>query len=251
MDAQNLSEGEHQLPITASTKNPNIDVVAVEPNQLTLKLEANTSKEIKLETAVTGVPDRDYEMKDLKVSVDKVKVSGASSVLAGLKSLPIKVNLDGTETADFSRKVTLEAPAEWNLNGKTVSFDPGVIQMEIEIRKKKTVENVVENNSSDNTGNTSTVDETELKRKSLMVEVVKQGELQNAVKELLPTNVLVTVEGEAGAVDSLTNASLKLNLSPERVVGGNYIVNTEDIVIPEGLDIKIVEFSPEKVSVKF
>ena len=248
VDAQNLTEGEYNLPISALSKNPKVSVVAVEPATLNLKLEANTSKEIAVEAVVTGSPDKDFELKVVKLSNEKVKVSGASSLLSSLKSLPIKVNLDGSENADFSRKVTLEAPMEWNLNGKTVSFDPAVIQMEIEIRRKKPLVTV-----DSSTGSIPLKDEikTDLKRKSLMVEIVKEGTLSTSVKELLPTNVLVTVEGLPADIDGLGNSSLKLNLDPSRVVSGSYMVNPEDIVIPTGKDIKIVEYSPEKVLVKY
>ncbi len=250
VDAQNLTEGEYNLPISAISKNPKVSVVAVEPATLSLKLEANTSKEITVETIVTGIPNKDFELKEVKLSNEKIKVSGASSLLGSLKSLPIKVNLDGSENADFSRKVTLEAPMEWNLNGKTVSFDPTVIQMEIEIRRKKSAIPAESTTSDiDNTDNsTSSAD---LKRKSLMVEIVKDKTLTSSVKELLPTNVLVTVEGSATDIEGLTNASLKLNLDSSRVVSGSYTVNPEDIALPESKDIKIVEFSPEKILVKY
>lgn len=250
VDAQNLTEGEYNLPISAISKNPKVSVVAVEPATLSLKLEANTSKEIPVETVVTGIPDRDFELKEVKLSNEKVKVSGASSLLGSLKSLPIKVNLDGSENADFSRKVTLEAPMEWNLNGKTISFDPAVIQMEIEIRRKKSAIPIDSSNSGTDTTDSIT-SSADLKRKSLMVEIVKDKTLTSSVKELLPTNVLVTVEGSATDIESLTNASLKLNLDSSRVVSGSYTVNPEDIALPDGKDIKIVEFSPEKVLVKY
>lgn len=250
VDAQNLTEGEYNLPISAISKNPKVSVVAVEPATLNLKLEANTSKEIAVEAIVTGNPDKEFELKEVKLSSEKVKVSGASSLLGSLKSLPIRVNLDGSENADFSRKVTLEAPMEWNLNGKTVSFDPAVIQMEIEIRRKKLpVTN--DNTGGDTTTTDGTTNAADLKRKSLMVEIVKDSALTSSVKELLPTNVLVTVEGSATDIDSLTNTSLKLNLDASRVVSGSYTVNPEDVVLPAGKDLKIVEFSPEKVLVKY
>ncbi len=253
LDAEGLGEGEYTLPVGFTTKNVKLAIVAVEPAKLKLKLEAITSRYITLESEITGAPAKDYEIKSLKIDTETVNISGAASAISELQNLPIKITLDGTETADFSRKITLEAPAEWSLSGKTVSFDPPVIQADIEIRKKN---NTTDTNAS-GTDSGTVVDGTDTpvesgkERKTLMVEAKTADDLSSSVKELLPKNILVTVEGIPEVLATLDSNSLKLLIKTSSLQKGIYVVNSGDIVLPAGTDLKIISFSPEKVLVKF
>lgn len=253
VDAQDLNSGEHILDIAYISKDPKITIVSVEPAHLSLNLEAITSKEIKLKSSVSGSPAKEYEMKELKLSKETIKVSGAASVLANITELPIKITLDGTETADFSRKITAEAPADWNLSGKTISFDPAVIQADIQVRKiPKAAEpiNVINGSSTTDTPVTP-ADTISLKKKTLMAAIVPDADIKTSVIELLPENILVTVEGEQGEIDKLKSDSIKLNLRSSSISKGSYVVKTGDIEVADGIDVKVVEFSPAKVTVKF
>jgi len=247
VDAQNLSEGTYLLEVEAISRDPKITVVSIEPSRLELDLEAITSKDIKLTSDVEGKPSKDYEVKDVKLSQDTIKISGAASVLSKITEMPIKISLDGTETADFSRKITVEAPAEWNLSGKTVSFDPPVIQADIQVRKmpRSEINNNTSNNVTTNDANPNLV------KKTFMADIVKEGQLSTSVKELLPQNILVTVEGEDSEIAKLTNDSIKLDLRVSAISKGVYTVQPADIVIPAGVKVNIVEFSPAEVAVKF
>lgn len=248
LDAQNLNEGNYLLEVNYISRNPKITVVSIEPPRLELNLEAITSKELKLKTEVTGAPAKGYDLREVKLSQEIIKISGASSVLAEITELPVKIALDGSENADFSRKITPEAPADWNLNGKTISFDPPVIQANIQVRKSPKAESIVNTNPTENP---RIVEEVNLKKKTLMAEIIKDTELNTSVKELLPENILVTVEGEDSEIAKLSNNSIKLRLSSGQISKGSYRVELSDIEIPIGVNVKIVEFSPAKVLVKF
>ncbi len=250
LDAQGLGEGEYSLPVMFTSKNVKVSVVAVEPANLALKLEAITSKEISLKAEMSGSPARDYEIKTFKLDLEKVKLSGAASAISEIQTLPIKISLDGTETADFSRKITLEAPAEWKLAGKTVSFDPAVIQANIEVRKKPESESgTTAGTNSSSQVNTPVLPGNE--RKTLMVEIVEDSDLSSVVKELLPKNILVTVEGKPDELNLLDNGSIKLQLRNSEIQNGVYNVSTKDLIMPENNNLEIITYSPEKVLVKF
>lgn len=253
VDASDLSEGQHLLPINFLSKNPKVTIVAVEPASLNLVLEANTSKEISLKQEIKGSPDKDYEVKEIKLDTSKVKVLGAASVVGKLNELNLKISLDGSENADFNRKITLEAPMEWNLKGKTISFDPPTVQAEIKIRKKK-VEQPADNTSGiettdSNTGSTSTDDI--LARKTVMAQIVLEGENISGVKETLPQNLLVTIQADDATAALVNNETIKLILNLNQVVKGSYSVKSTDLRWDNTLDLKLVEFSPEKILVKY
>jgi|GEM_PF-3074910 len=246
IDAAGLSEGDYNLPIRYISKNSKVTIVATEPTKLKLELEAITSKDIALKTEVNGSPAKNYEVKSVKINLEKVKLSGAAKAIANIKDLNLKISLDGSETADFSRKITLEAPLEWRLAGKTVSFDPATVQVDIEVRKS--AKPIVEENPpivgviTPGTG--------DLQRKTVMAQVTVADPLKLSVKELLPLNILVTVEGKKSDLDKLNNNSIKLQIPSPGVVNGVYKVSNNDLILPAGLDLRIVETSPTAVSVK-
>jgi YbbR domain-containing protein len=246
IDAAGLSEGDYNLPIRYISKNSKVTIVAAEPKNIKLELEAITSKDISLETEVNGSPAKNYEVKSVKINLQKVKLSGAAKAIANIKELNLKITLDGSETADFSRKVTLEAPAEWKLAGKTVSFEPATVQVDIEVRKS--TKPVVEENNSNGGGATPVMEG--MQRKSVMAQVTVADPLKLSVKELLPINILVTVEGKKEDIDKLNNNSIRLQIPSPGVVNGTYKVNNNDLILPAGLDLKIIETSPTAVGVK-
>lgn len=254
LNAQGLTDGVHSLPIEFTNKNPKFTVVAIEPSKLDLKLEAITSKEIDLKVKILGSPAKDYEIKNSKVNQEKVKISGAASAIADIQDFPVKVILDGTENADFSRKVILEAPIDWKISEESVNFDPPTVQVDIEIRKKKVIPE--QTDASTNGGSANVIAENTpvaegMERKTLMVDLVPADDLRSSIKELLPKNILVTVEAAPDDLSGLNNSSIKLVMSTSEVENGYYIVKSGDLVMPEGLDLKVISFSPAKVAVRF
>ncbi len=254
IDAKGLGEGEYQLPVHYNSKDSKINIVDVEPPLVALRLEAITSKDISLKTAVSGQPAKGFEVKEVKMDLEKVKLSGASSAITNIKEIGLKISLDGSENADFSRKITLEAPAEWKLAGKTVSFDPPTVQVEIQVRKvpKDTPDIPDLTNNGVTVGNSETIPmEAGSQRKTLMVKVVPEDSLKSAVKELLPANILVTVEGLPADIEKIDKGSLSLVIHSKDIVKGNYQIKVDDLVKPANLELKIIELSPANVTVKF
>lgn len=252
VDAQGLIEGNHAIPVQFTNKNPNLRVVALDPPIVDLKLEAMTTKEIGLKTDIRGEPDEDFEVRDSNLDIERVTISGAASAIDAVETLPITVTLDGTETADFSRKVTLQALAEWEVAGDAISFDPEVVMLDIQIRKKKVAEDDRDNSPEISAVNPSDQPVAEGNvRKNFMVEIVPEDSLRLAVKELLPQNILLTVEGTEEEIASVNSGSIKLLLTSPSVKDGQYVVSTDDLIFPNGIELKIIKLSPDKVSVKF
>lgn len=253
IDAGGLTDGLHNLPIQFSNKHPKIQVVAVEPPFAELKLEAITSRDIVVKTEVAGAPHSDYELRGVKAQVSSVTISGAASAIGELKELPLKLTLDGTETADFSRKIILEPPSGWKLSGQSVSFEPATVQVDVEIRKKK-AELVPDELIGQDQPEPPSADVPaggELGRKTLMAEIVLDAELQPAVREILPQNVLLTVEAEAEDLSKISNESIKLLIKNGDVQRGVYTVKGSDLLLPEGLDLNVTSISPAKVNIRF
>lgn len=254
INAQGLADGVHNLPVEYTNKNPKFTVVAIEPSRLDLKLEAITSKDIVLHVEILGSPAKDYEIKDSQITTEKVKISGASSAIAEINELQVKVSLDGSENADFSRKVTLEPPADWKLTEESVSFDPATVQVDIEIRKKRFVTEVVEtpiNGTLNTLGSENTPVAEGRARKTVMVQIVPADDLRTSIKDMVPQNILVTVEATPDDLTGLNNSTIKLVMNSSEVQNGSYAVSIKDLVMPEGKDLKVISVSPAKVNVRF
>lgn len=252
VDAQGLIEGNHDVRVQFTNKNPNLRVVALDPSTVSLKLEAMTTKEIDLKVDVRGESDNEFELKEATLDTEKVIISGAASAIDSIESLPITVTLDGTETADFSRKVTLQALEEWTVAGDAISFDPEVVMLDIQIRKKKVADDSNDDDSASSNSDpiNQPVEEGNI-RKNFMVEIVPEDSLRLAAKELLPQNILLTVEGTEDEIDSLDSGSIKLLLTSSAVKDGQYAVSTGDLIFPAGSKLKIIKYSPDKIAIKF
>jgi hypothetical protein len=253
IDAGGLADGLHSLPIEYSNKNSKIQVVAVEPAYAEVKLEAITTKEIALKTEVAGSPAPGYELRALKSQASRVTLSGAASAIAEISELTLKVTLDGNETADFSRKIILEPPPAWKLSGQAVSFEPAMVQVDVEIRKKQVAEPEQPVVGQDTLSPPADGQMTEagMSRKTLMAKIVTDEELGGAAREILPENVLLTVEGESAVVETLNNESITLLIKNSEVKNGVYQVTSTDLLLPEGVDLKVTSISPAKISVRF
>ncbi len=256
VDAAGLAEGIHGVPVRYISKNPRVNVVAAEPASLQLELEAVVSKEIGLKAAVSGGPARGYEVKNVRLNTELVRISGAAKALASINDMPLKISLDGSESADFSRKITLEAPAEWKLVGKTVTFEPATVQVDIEVRKlpqpADTPSDTANTVKTDTTGDSAAgrpVAEG-MQRKNFMAKVLLSEDLKAVAKEVQPLNVLVTVEGKPREIDQLNNNSVRLTIPLAGVLKGVYTVSAKDIQLPQGLNVQIIETSPATVNVK-
>lgn len=248
VDVANLNSGNFDLPVTVVSKDPKVSVVEITPASIEVKLEAVESKEIEVTPVAKGEVADGFELLSIESPVKKVKVTGASSQLEKVGNFDLEIALKGNENADFSKNVNLEAPSEWQTGSGNIIFEPIQIRVDLEIRKVENPDEVVEN--PDTPENPPV--EADLVKKTIMVEVLGTDDWTNKPKEILPKNILLTLEGEAEEINAITASEFKVNLNENRLEEGGVIVLTpSDISLPNGFDGEIDSFSPERILIRY
>jgi len=255
VDAKGLGVGEHQAKVMVTNRNPKITVVAIEPSMVTFKLEAITTKQVPLEVKVQGSPAFGFGVKDVKLSSDKVEVTGAVSVLDKIDKMSAGILLNGVESADIIRNVVPQFQDSVKISPDSVKINPLQIQASVRIEAKKVPETLPASPSLAPNGNlggaaNKPVESGNL-RKSFMANVYTDEEFSKlGIKEVIPRNLLVTVEGKESSINSINNDSIRVRLNMQKLkIGGIYDVLIEDIQLPR--DVMLIDFTPKKLQVKF
>lgn len=141
VDLNNAGAGSLKVPVSVTSKNPQVSVLKVEPSEVEVSLEPMEEKVIAVTPIVKGQPAKGFEFKSAKLSVQTVTVSGASSILRKIGQAKAEVKFDGTEEEDFERKANVKVyDREGNiLEGVVVTTEDikiAVKIIEIELEKQ-------------------------------------------------------------------------------------------------------------------
>ncbi|MGL5831426.1 MAG: CdaR family protein [Candidatus Altimarinota bacterium] len=250
VDAGNLNSGSFDLPVKVVSKDPKVSVVEISPASVEVKLEAVETKEVNITVVSEGEVAEGFELLTIESPVKKVKVTGANSQLEKVKDFEVKIALKGNENADFSKNVNLEAPLDWEMGKDNVVFEPVQIKVDLEIRRVETPDEV--ETVPDETDEVNPVAEEDLVKKTIMVEIVGTNNWGNQPKEVLPKNILLTVEGTEEEINAIVAGEFKVNLNENRLEQGGVIILTpSDISMPTSFEGEIVSFSPERILIRF
>lgn len=108
VDLRNSGAGAHRITISVTSKNPQVNVVRVDPPEAAIILEPMRTKIFPMVARVLGVPAKGYKTGSVKLSQEKVSVSGAESILKKIAMIRAVVTLQGTEEGMTTKSVELE-----------------------------------------------------------------------------------------------------------------------------------------------
>jgi YbbR domain-containing protein len=132
IDLKNVEPGKVTSAVYVTSKNPKVTVVSVEPESVTMTIEKRVEREVVLDYVVTGKASSNSEVKSVKASPERVTLSGAASILSGLKKVRILVPLTGGEDRSFVlNRATLVDQDGKPLQG--VKIAPEEIDADVEI----------------------------------------------------------------------------------------------------------------------
>lgn len=129
VDITDKSVGEHRLPLFVTSKNSQVVVVKVEPKEIDVKLAPLAEKEVEVKLSAKGEPKDGYKVEEIKTEITKVKIAGAQPILDAITNVTAELILDGTETSDISRKVTLSIPEMKNFPADSLQISPNEVQI--------------------------------------------------------------------------------------------------------------------------
>ncbi|MBU1445949.1 hypothetical protein KKD70_01660, partial [Patescibacteria group bacterium] len=67
VDLTDVIEGEREVAVVVSSKNPDVSVLKVEPSSLKVRIEAKAEKELPIEYTLQGDPKDGYEVKEVVI----------------------------------------------------------------------------------------------------------------------------------------------------------------------------------------
>ena len=135
-DFSNLKSGQYTVPISAVAKNPQVRILKVEPNQVSVKLSPSAEKDIKIVANITGKTAAGYEAKDYKLEFETAKILGAQVYLDQINNLEANLVLNGTETEDLSQNISLSLPEKNNAIGSNIQIVPPQVLINLRIVPK-------------------------------------------------------------------------------------------------------------------
>ena len=119
------------LKSAAITKPFGISITRSAPEMLSIYLDRKTSKEVPVSARFTGMTSEDYACGEVKLSPDKVRITGPESVLSSILKVNTEpISLDQKTVEDFEYMAKISEPA-----GK-VKVQPQKITAHVEIYRK-------------------------------------------------------------------------------------------------------------------
>lgn len=134
-DLTRLDAGEHKLPIRVQPNDSRVAVIAVEPPEITVRLEPFKSRTLEVRCDVLDTPPIGYTYRTPTVTPSQVMVSGAASLVDRVNEVSTDVYLRGAK-ATIEREIAVQArDVQGNLiSGLTIS--PTVVLVKVPIEQR-------------------------------------------------------------------------------------------------------------------
>ncbi|MDP3992921.1 MAG: CdaR family protein, partial [bacterium] len=132
VDVAKQGEGTYDLPISITSKVPDVTIVRVNPANVVVTVEPVIKKTVSVVVKFSGKAGNDLVPDEAIINPVKVEASGPKSVLTDLTQAVVQIKLNG-ETQKFSQKFGLVA---LNFAGETigsVSFTPSEVETTVNL----------------------------------------------------------------------------------------------------------------------
>lgn len=107
IDLKNAGAGTNKVKIQATTTSADVRILQVQPSELDLKLSPTSEKEVAVEINAVGEPLEGYLIEEIGTENEKVKITGAQSIIDTIDHVNAELLLDGTEKTDINQSVML------------------------------------------------------------------------------------------------------------------------------------------------
>lgn len=109
IDLRNVGAGKRKVPVSVTSKNPQISVVRIVPSEIEVEIEPVRERIVNILPEVVGEPANGFVVESIKLSQNSVKISGAESLLQKISTAKARAALDGNEKANSSKTVEIKA----------------------------------------------------------------------------------------------------------------------------------------------
>lgn len=101
IDLKNVEPGKVTSTVYVTSKNPKVTIVSISPESVTITVEKKSEKEMSVDYEVIGKVRDGFQLKNVKIEPQKVRLSGAVSTLGAIKKVKAQLVLNGTENHTF------------------------------------------------------------------------------------------------------------------------------------------------------
>lgn len=142
IDLKGLESGEHNVPVQVTSKNPKVKVVKVEPDNISINIEAITTKVLSVSVEVKGNAAENFEGQDPIYELKEVEVKGPKNLIEKATEVKAVATLKGLEMTDIKSEISLFAYDENQDELRNLQIIPPSVDITIpviQIQKYKTV----------------------------------------------------------------------------------------------------------------
>jgi len=104
-----LGEGTYKSPVIVETTYPNIEIVDFYPKEIDITIEKKISKEFIPELTTHGNVAPGYKLNNMINPIEKIKMTGAESMIEQIASVEAYIELFGSESTDTIKKAKIDA----------------------------------------------------------------------------------------------------------------------------------------------
>lgn len=144
VDLKNASEGEFKTEVFVTSKNPNITVYEVSPEEITVNLEITREKTLLVNVVTEGKPAEGFEVSAMEWSPEKIEIKGPKTAVQKAKKIIVKAELRGKEKESFIKKFMAEVVDDKGLPVEEFQKEKNEIEISFEIIPIKKIENLQE-----------------------------------------------------------------------------------------------------------
>ena len=134
VDLSAVTGQEATVDVTVVSTTPNVTVVDASPAQVTVRLEAVTSRRVPVRTKLLGPPPLGFEAQEIGLEPDEAIVSGPERLVDQVEAVEADLNLTGQRT-NFEQQLLLQARDAQGRTIEGVDVEPEAVLVAVEIRQ--------------------------------------------------------------------------------------------------------------------
>lgn len=221
IDLRDVGVGHRKVPVSVTSKNPQVTIFKVEPREVEIDLEPVKQKLVRLTQKVSGAPAKGFRLDAVTLQPATVTVSGAESILKSITRADAVIRLGGGE------QISVNIP-----NIHLDFFDAAGVLLE-GISSKEDVSALL------------TIVGTQISREVGVKAIIKGSVKNGVVKSVVVEPAVVNLLGEKAVLDTIMvipteDISIKTaNVSFQKVV---------KLVLPPG--VSLAPGTPNEVKVE-
>lgn len=132
VDLQDVTEGERDIEVSVTSKNPEVSVLKTEPSTITVKIEKKAEKEVPIVEKVEGNVKEGYVVKNINFSEENAILKGSQKTLNDINEVFLVISLN-SEDKDIKQSYPLKVFDEEGEELSNILVEPKEIEVEVEV----------------------------------------------------------------------------------------------------------------------